>query len=49
MNLNMIQPKIEPEGLLLSITKNCEMLIEQTHGRAKETLENKLTKPRETL
>ena len=31
MNLNMIQPKNETENLLLSITKNCEKLVEQTH------------------
>ena len=33
--------------MLLSITKNCETLIEQTHTRAGETLEFKLIKPRE--
>ena len=47
MNLNMIQPKSETEDLLLSITKNCEMLIEQTHRKAEETLEFKMNKPRE--
>ena len=30
MNLDMIRPKNQTEDLLLSITKNCEMLIEQT-------------------
>ena len=30
MNLKMIQPRIETEDLLLSITENCETLIEQT-------------------
>ena len=49
MNLNMIRPKNETEYLLLSITKNCETLIKQTHGKAEETLEFKLTKPRETF
>ena len=49
MNLNLIQPKIEAEDLLLSITKNCEKLVEQTHRKAEETLEFKLTKPRETI
>ena len=49
MNLNMIQPKIETEDLLLSITKNCETLIEQTHRKAEETLEFKMIKPRETF
>ena len=49
MNLNMIQPKNETENLLLSITKNCETLIEQTHRKAEETLEFKMIKPRETF
>ena len=43
----MIQPKIETEDLLLSITKNCEKLVEQTHRKPEETLEFKMTKPRE--
>ena len=47
MNLNMIQPKSETEDLLFSITKNCEMLIEQTHRKAEETLEFKMNKSRE--
>ena len=45
----MIRPKNETEDLLLSITKNCETLIEQTHRKAEETLEFKLTKSRGTL
>ena len=45
----MIRPKNETENLLLSITKNCETLIEQTHRKAEETLEFKLIKPRETF
>ena len=49
MNLNMIRPKNETEDLLLSITKNCEMLIEQTHRKPEETLEFKKTKPTETF
>ena len=49
MNLNMIRPKNETEDLLLSITKNCETLIEQTHRKAEETLEFKMIKPRETF
>ena len=49
MNLNMIRPKNETEDLLLSITKNCETLIEQTHRKAEETLEFKMVKPRETF
>ena len=49
MNLNMIRPKNETEDLLLSITKNCETLLEQTHRKAEETLELKMIKPRETF
>ena len=49
MNLNMIQPQNETENLLLTITKNCETLIEQTHRKAEETLEFKIVKPRETF
>ena len=49
MNLNMIQPKNETEDLLLSITKNCGKLVEQTHRKPEETLEFKMLKPRETF
>ena len=49
MNLNMIQPMNQTEDLLLSITKNCETLIEQTHTKPQETLEFKMIKPRETF
>ena len=49
MNLNMIKPKNEAEDFLLSITKNCETLIEQTHTKPQETLEFKMIKPRETF
>ena len=49
MNLNMIRPKNETEDLLLSITKNCETLIEQTHSKPQETLEFKMIKPRGTF
>ena len=45
----MIRPKNETEDLLLSITKNCETLIKQTHRKAEETLEFKMIKPRETF
>ena len=45
----MIRPKNETEDLLLSITKNCEALIEQTHRKAEETLEFKMIKLRETF
>ena len=43
----MIRPKTDTEDLLLSITKNCEKLIEQTHRKPEETLEVKMIKPRE--
>ena len=43
----MIQPKIETEDLILSINKNCQTLIEQSHTRPEETLEFKTIKPRE--
>ena len=49
MNLNKIRPKIDTEGLLLSITIKCETLIEQTHKEAEETLEFKLIKPKGTF
>ena len=49
LNLNMIRPKNETENLLLSITKNCETLTEQSHRKAEETLEFKKTKPKETF
>ena len=45
----MITPKIETKNLLLSVTKNCETLIEQTHRKPEETLEFKMVKPRETF
>ena len=45
----MIQPKNKTEDLLLSITKNCETLIQQTHTKPQETLDFKMTKPRETF
>ena len=49
MNLNMIRTKNETEDLLLSITKNCETLIQQTHRKPEETLEFKLVEPRDTF
>ena len=45
----MIRPKNDTEDLLLSITKNCETLIEQTHRKVQETLEFKMDKLRETF
>ena len=47
MNLNTMRPKNEAEDLLLSITKNCEILIKQTHRKAEETMEFKMNKSRE--
>ena len=47
MNLNTIRPKNETENLLLSITKNCETLVEQTHRKPEESLEFKMAKTRE--
>ena len=49
MKLNMIRPKNGTEDLSLSIPKNCETLIEQTHRKAEETLEFKMNKSRETF
>ena len=49
MILNMIRPKNETEDLLLSITKNCETLNEQTHTKPPETLEFKMVKSRKTF
>ena len=45
----MFRPKNETEDFLLSITKNCETLIHQTHRKPEETLEFKMIKPRETF
>ena len=45
----MIRPKNETEDLLLSITKICESLIKQTHTKPEETLEFKMTEPRQTF
>ena len=44
----MIRPKNETEGLLISITKNCETLIKQTHTKPQETSEFKPNKPKAT-
>ena len=49
MNLNMIEPENQRKDLLLSITKNCKTLIEQTRRKPEETLEFKMIKPRETF
>ena len=49
MKLNKIRPKNETEDSLVSITKNCETLIEQTHTKPQETLEFQTNKSRETF
>ena len=45
----MLRPKNQTEDLILSITKNCETLIKQTHRKAEETLDFTMIKPRETF
>ena len=45
----MIPPRNETEDFLLSITEGCETLFKQTHRKAEETLEFKITKSRETF
>ena len=45
----MIRPKNETQDLLLSIAKNCETLIHQTHTKPEKTLKFELIKPRETF
>ena len=45
----MFRPGNETEELLLSILKDCENPIKQTHWKPQETLENNLTQPRETF
>ena len=49
MNLNMIRPKNETQDLLISISKNCQTLIEQTHRKAEETLEFKMSRSKQTF
>ena len=49
MNLDMIEPKNETEDSLQSISKNCETLKKQAYRKAEETIELKLTNPRETF
>ena len=45
----MITPKNDTEDLLISKTKNCQTLIEQTHTKPKKKLEINTIKPRETF
>ena len=49
MNLNTIQPENKTEDLMLSITKDCQTLIDQTHRKPEETLKFKMIKPRENF
>ena len=49
MVLDVIRPKNETEGFLLSIGKNCETPNKQTYRKAEETLDFKLIKPRESF
>ena len=43
----MIRYEKETEDFLVSITKNCEALFDETHTKPQETLHCKLTKPKE--
>ena len=45
----MIRPKKDTEDLILSLTKNCETSIRQTHAKPEGTLEFKLIKHRGTF
>ena len=45
----MFRPKNGTEGLLLSITKNCEILSKQIQRKPFETNEFKLTQSKETF
>ena len=45
----MFRPADKTEDLLLSLTKNCETLIKQTHTKPQETLEFTLNKSRQTF
>ena len=49
MNLNTVQAKNKIQDLILSITKKCGTVIEQTHRKPEETLEIKEIKSRKTL
>ena len=45
----MIRPRNETEDLLLSVTRNCETFIKQTHTKPQESLEFKLTQSSKTF
>ena len=49
MNLDMIRPRNETEDLILSLTKNYETLIKQTHTKPDETIEIILKKSGKTF
>ena len=49
MNLNKNFSINETEDLLLSITKICEKLVEQTHTKSQETREFKLKPAKQTF
>ena len=43
----MVRHENETEDLLLSVTENCQTLIDRSHTKAQETLQLKFTKPKE--
>ena len=45
----MMGPKNEAEDSLLSVTKNCETLMEETKTKPQETFELRLAQSRETF
>ena len=45
----MIGPLNQTEDIIPSITKKCEMLIQETHIKSQETKEFNLIKPRITF
>ena len=45
----MFRPKKKTEDLLLSITKNCELPIKQTHRKQQKTLEFEIIKSKEIM
>ena len=49
MSLNIIRHKYEADGVLLSVTKNCEVLFHQTHSKRQKRLKIRPNKPSETF
>ena len=45
----MFKPRNETADLLLSITKDCGSLLDETHKKPEETLELRLSKSRESF